>query len=221
VSVEEQIANAFETFKYTDAKVNTLHFEADANGYFMGTAGLIALTQATTTATDATDRRTDTSPLLVGTNIILSLGGVQLPAKSFSFDLNNNLEDDDFRLGSLFLGDLTEKRREVTMSVKIRPEDSDLWKQATWGSAGATSPQGQPTYDDVTISITSYEDIPGATGVKYSMIFTVPSVILKPFSVDPSGDDVLEHDIEIQAVRPDPLVDLLSVSVKNSYATVA
>ena len=36
-------ATGYEIFKYTDCKVNTLHLEADANGYLMGTVGMIGL----------------------------------------------------------------------------------------------------------------------------------------------------------------------------------
>lgn len=221
LSVEEKIANGYETFKYTDAKVNTVHLESDANGYLMGTAGLIALTQATTAETATVDQVQDTSPLLVGTNVLVKWNGVQLPAKTFNFDLNNNLEDDDFRLGSLFLGDLVEKRREVTMGVTIRPEDAALWKTAMWGSPTATQPLGQSFKDDAQIIITTYEDIPGATpGVKYNLTFTIPSAIIAPFSLNPSGDDVLQHDLEIRAVRPDPNVPIVTAAIRNSYATV-
>lgn len=221
LSVEESIANGYEDFKYTDCKVNTLHIEADADSYLTGTAGLIGLTQATVTPTILANQRIDTSPLLVGTNITISWGGVALPAKSFSLDINNNLEDDDFRLGSLFLGNLTEKRREITMGATIRPEDSDLWRTAMWGDPSATQPLGLSYKDDVEITIESYEDIPGATGYVYTMTFTVPSAIIAPFSLEPSGDDVLEHDLEIRAVRPDPEVDILTATVLNSYAAVA
>lgn len=222
LSVEEKIANGYETFKYTDAKINTFHMEADANGYLMATAGMIALTQELTTATLPAAQRNDTSPLLVGTNITVQWGAVALPAKSFSLDINNNIEDDDFRLGSFFLGDLVEKRREITMSVTIRPEDEDLWKTAMWGAPAATVPGGLTLKDDVIIDILSYEDVEGATGAeKYQCTVTVPSAVLAPFSIDPSGDDVLEHDIEIRAVRPDPLVDIVTIDVVNSYATVA
>jgi len=221
VSLEEKIGNGFETFKYTDAKLNTLHLEADANGYLMGTAGFIALTQATTTATADGAKRIDTSPLLVGTNITVAWNGANLPAKSFSMDINNNIEDDDFRLGSLFLGDLTEKRREITMGVTIRPNDAALWKTAMWGGPAATTPGGQSFKDDVVITVTSWEDIPGANaGVKYTLTVTVPYAIIAPFSVDPSGDDVLEHDIEIRAVQPVPATPIVTAVVKNSYATI-
>ncbi len=222
ISIEEKIANGYEAFEYTDAKVNTFHLEADAGGYLMGTAGMIALTQAIEAApTAAGSQRVDTSPLVVGTNVTVQWGGVDLPAKSFSLDINNNLEDDDFRLGSLFLGNLTEKRREITMGVTIRPEDSILWRTAMWGSPSATQPLGQSYKDDVTITVTTYEDVPGATGIKYQLSVTVPKAIIAPFSVDPSGDDVLEHDLEIRAVQPDPAVDILTAVVTNSFTTVA
>ena len=222
ISVEEKIADGYEVFKYTDAKVNTLHLEADANGYLMGTCGLIALRQETTTETAVGQRRVDTSPLSVGTNICVRWGGVDLPAKSFSLDINNNLEDDDFRLCSLFLGDLVEKRREVTMSVGIRPDDSALWKTAMWGGPAATEPLGQSFKDDVEVEVTSYEDIPGATaGVKYNLTMIFPQAVIAPFALEPSGDDVLEHDIEIRALRPDPAIPIMTTTLLNSFATVA
>ena len=64
--VEEKIGNGYEVFKYTDAKVNTFHMEADANGYLMATAGMIALKQELTTATAHGTQRRDSSPLIVG-----------------------------------------------------------------------------------------------------------------------------------------------------------
>jgi hypothetical protein len=223
VSVEEKVGSGFEVFKYTDCKVNTFHMEADANGYLMGTMGLIGLTQQETTATAVGVARVDTSSLLVGTSILVAWNGANLPAKSFSLDINNNIEDDDFRLGSLFLGDAVEKRREITMGVTIRPQDNALWKTAMWGGPSATVPGGQSFKDDMTITITSYEDIPGSTGptVKYSAVFTIPQAIIAPYTPTPSGDDVMDNDLEIHLVRPAPATPIMTVVVKNSYATAA
>jgi len=224
LSVEEDVGDVFEKFRYIDAKVNTLHLEAEATGYLMTTFNLLALTQtAGNTQTPSGSQRWDTSPLLVGTNITVTYNGASLPAKSFSMDINNNLEDDDFRLGSLTLPDAVEKRREVTMGVTIRPQDSSLWKQAVYGSSAATAPSGgAATKQQAVITITSYEDIPGATvGTKYVTTITVPKAAIAPFSVEPNNDDVLQTDLEIRALRPDPTVALLTVAVKNSFATVA
>lgn len=223
LSIEEKISTGYEAFKYTDAKVNTLHIEADANGYLMGSVGLVALTQQLLAVpTVVGSQRRDTSGLIVGSSVTVAWNGATLPAKSFSLDINNNIEDDDFRLGSLFLGDADEKRREVTMGVTIRPTDASLWKTAMWGGPAATSPSGSALKDDVVITVTSYEDIAGATpGVKYSLVVTVPSAALVPFNLSPSGDDNLEHDIEIRALRPNPATPILTAAIRNSYATVA
>lgn len=223
ISVEEQISSVYEAFEYTDAKINTFHMEADAGGYLMGTVGMLALAQAIEAAPTAIgDQRQDTSALIVGTNITVAWNGANLPAKSFSLDINNNIEDDDFRLGSFFLGDAVEKRREVTMGVTIRPQDSALWRTAMWGGPAATTPGGLSYKDDVVITISSYEDIPGSVGpaVKYSATFTVPKAVIAPFNPEPSGDDVLEHDLEIRAVRPAQATPILTAVVKNSFATV-
>jgi hypothetical protein len=221
LSVEEKISATYEVFKYTDVKVNTFHMEADANGYLMATAGMVGLNQALTTATPTGTQRRDSSPLIVGSNVCVRWNGVDLPAKSFNMDINNNLEDDDYRLCSLTLGDAVEKRREITMGVTIRPNDSALWKTAMWGGPTATTPLGSSFKDDVQVVISSYEDIPGATvGIKYNCTITIPVAIIAPFSIDPSGDDVIEHDIEIRAVRPVAATPIITAAVLNSYATL-
>jgi hypothetical protein len=173
------------------------------------------------TPTTLNNRTYDASPMIVGSNVCVRWGGVDLPAKSFSFDVNNNIEDDDFRLCSMTLGDLVEKRREVTMSVTIRPQDSALWKTAMWGSPTATAPLGQSFKDDVEIEFESYENIPGVTPtVKYNTLITIPQATIAPFNVDPSGDDVIEHDIEIRALRPQAATPILTAVVRNSLSTI-
>lgn len=221
LSVEERIGDGYMTFGYTDCKINTLHIEAEANGYLMGTVGIIGLKQETVAGTNLADREYDTSPMIVGSNVCIRWGGVDLPAKSFSFDVNNNIEDDDFRLCSMTLGDLVEKRREMTMSATIRPEDSTLWRTAMWGSPVATAPLGQSYKDDVEIEFESYEDIPGTNpAAKYNTLIEIPQAVIAPFNVEPSGDDVIEHDIEIRALRPNAQNPILTATVKNSLDSI-
>lgn len=219
LSVQERIGSGLDAYDYLDAVVNTLHIEAEANGYLTGTAGLIACRQ-TAQATPETTPIWDNSPMIVGTNIVLTYDGVALPAKSFSLDINNNFEDDDFRLGSFFLNDLTPKRREITASVTLRHENAATFRQATYGTAAATAPGGLTTKAPLVITCTTYENI-GATTIKSSLAVTLPKVILQPFAFEPSGDDILENDIEMQAVRPDPGVDICTVVVKNGRADIA
>jgi hypothetical protein len=221
LAIEEKIGSGLETYQYVDAVVNTLHLEAEANGYLMGTAGLIAR-QQTAGATPTAAPVWDNSPLIVGTNITLTYNSLSLPAKSFAMDINNNFEDDDFRLGSFFLGDLTAKGREVTGSFAIRPQDSAFWRQAVYGTAGATTVGGLTTKNQLVITCTTYEDITGSTPLtKSSITITIPKVALEPYALEPSGDDVIENDISWRALRPLAATPICTVVVKNGKATVA
>lgn len=224
LGIEEEIGAGLEVFRYTDAVVNTLHFEAEANGFLMGTAGMIArFQQAGQTPIPGVESFFDNLPMVVGTNIGMTYAGLTLPAKSFSFDLTNNFEDDDFRLGSFYVGDLTPKRRELTLGCTIREQDSDLWRQATYGLSAATEAGGVTTKSPLVITMSTYEVIPGATpgGLKYSMKFTVPYVALKPYTLEASGDDIIDSDIEFQALRPYPNERLIKVEVTTDRVAVA
>lgn len=203
LSIEENLGGTLETYNYTDAVVNTLHLEAEANGYLMGTAGIIAAKQVAGATKTASPTKSDNTPLFVGTNITLTYNSVSLPAKSFALDINNNVAADDFRLGSFYIGDLTAKRREVTATFKIRESASALWRQATYGAAAATQVGGITAKQPLVITITGYDDIPGGTpATKYSIAFTVPNFTLSPYSLAASGDDIIESDLNGQAVRP-------------------
>lgn len=222
LAVQERLAAGLDVFNYTDVVVNTLHLEAEANGYLQGTVGMIAKQQQAGASAIDPSALYDNLPMVVGTNITVLYNGLSLPAKSFSFDLTNNFEDDDFRLGSFFIGDLTPKRREVTIGVNIREADNALWRQATYGQSAATSPTGTPVKAPMKIRMETYEAIPGATpsALKYALEFNLPTCVVKPYALEGSGDDVVESDLEFQAVRPDPSKRVMAATVTTNKTTV-
>ncbi len=220
LSIEEAIAAAYDVFNYRDVVVNTLHMECDANGYAMGTVGLIALHQTAGNVRTATPHW-DPTNLIVGTNVSVTYNSVVLPAKKFSIDINNNIEDNDFRLGSLFAADAVAKRREVSMGVTIRPDTSALWRQAVLGSSVATSAQGgTSTKQAVIISASTYENI-GTSSTPYSIVMEAPKATIAPFDNKVNGDDIIENDFEIKLFRPDNAVGLMTATVKTNLAAVA
>lgn len=217
-SLEEAIGSGLETYHYTDVVMNTLHLEADASGYLAGTVGLIAKQQAAG-QTRTVGPKWDDGPMLVGTNIVLTYGGVDVRAKKFSFDLNNNFASDDYRLGSFFIGDLTPAGREVTAGFTIREQDSAMWRQAVYGVSSATGPGGLTTKAPLVITMNTYEVVTGAT--TGSLKIELPDFTLNPYSLSANGSDIIESDLTGQALRPDPASPIATVTVVSGNATIA
>ena len=221
LSVEEAVGGTMETFRYNDVVVNSLHLECEANGYLQGTVGLIAIKQiagATRTASPVADA----SPVFVGTNVTLTYNAVSLPAKSFSFDLDNGFEDDDFRLGSFYLGSTVPKRRDVKASFTIRESSSALWRQAVYGTGAATEAGGVTTKQALVIHADSYDTIPAGTPTTpYSIDLSIPKFALSPYALSVSGDDIIDDDLDGQALRPALGTPIATVVCKTGLATVS
>lgn len=215
-TIEEKVGDGFDTFRYVDAFFNTLHLEAAADGYLQGTLGVAARTQ--TAGVTPSTPAFDNTPLVVGSNISINVGGSTVPCESFSFDFNNNLETDHFVLGSLFVDEMTPKRREVTGNITLRPTSNSLFREAVNGSGGGTTPSGQTVLKAVTITCTTYEIITGATSQVYSTAISLPEVVLTPFKPEASGDDTMTHSVDFQAVK-NAAANICTITVINGVTT--
>lgn len=223
LSAYEDIGGGLQRTNYWDAVVNSMHFEAEPNGFLMGSADLIARQALFNAAdTDPTGTLVDNTAVAVGTSVSISYAGLTLPAKSFSLDINNNVEDDDYRLGSFILGDLTAKQREVTGSFDFRHQnDAAMFRQAALGKATATTLGGETTKDELKITISAYDVIPGSTAIPYSLEFKIPFTIFSPFSLEPSGDDVMESSIDYTGLRKVRANPIITATLKNGTAVIA
>ena len=222
ISIEEQIGAGLECFNYTDGVVNSLHLEAAADGYLLGTTDIIAAKQvAGATPTDVTTLF-DNGPLTVGTNITLTYNGVTVPAKNIKLDIKNNFENNDYRLGSFYVGSLVPKRRDVTGSFLMRPADSAMFRQAVYGSSSATSVGGLVTKQQMVITMSTYETIAGGTpATPYSIAVTIPKVAFLPHAFPVSGDNIIDTDISFQALRPVVATGLITCVAKTGLALIA
>lgn len=223
-SFEQSVGADLETTRFTDCRFNNLSLEIEPEGYLMGTVSVVGrsiLAGATRTASPVIDG----TPLIVGTNCTVDIGGDDTyNLRSLSLELNNNIEDNVFALGKPSLVDLTPKRRELNLSMTIRPDDTSaraLYREAVLGSAAATTPQGGAVATrDFTITMTSYEAIGTGVVTVYSLTLEIPKANIKPFTISPSGDDVIEFEIEASGIRPDPNEDIITATVVNGLAAV-
>jgi len=221
MSIEEDIAG-LDTFRYFNAVVNSLSMEVEPNGYMMTTMGLLAPNQEAGITKTATPE-VDTTPLSVGTSTVVTIGGVAsaICVRSWSMEFNNNVEDDVFCLGKEGLTDLTPKRRDFSMSMTVRPTDNTLWREAVYGAAAATTAQsGAAATKDIVVNTKTFATVGTGTAVVFEFDINVPVTHIRPFPHEPSGDDVIEWDMEFLAVRPDNTVPLVTFTVVNDIATI-
>lgn len=220
-TIYERISNGLLTSRYKDCVANTFHLEVEPNGQLMGTTGWIgSAIEIDTPALTGVDALYDNGPMIAGTNVTVTYGGVEVGAKSFSFDVTNNIEDDDFRLGSFFLADLTAKSREVTAAMTLRHENAKLLKQALFGSETAVGVTCATTDKPLVVTANTCQVIAGTT-LTHQLKLTVPNAIVEPFAFEPSGDDVIESEVTLRAIRPSLATPICTVEVRNGKVDIA
>jgi hypothetical protein len=198
--IEQNVASTLDTLDYTDVKVNSFHIEASAGEFVTGSSEIVAIA---VTAGGVNHTPTfETAPVFTYAGGYVELEGAQISVKSFSFDVNNNLVDDDFRIGSRTLASLVEKRREVTASLEIAPSDNTLFRKSVFGSSTAAAASGsQQLYSgSLFLRLESPTSIPGSA-VRYQMDINIPKAIFEASPLPQSGDDLVVQTLSMRAVK--------------------
>jgi len=217
LSIENSVGDGLEVLGYSDCKVNTLHFEGAAGEIVQGSAEIIAINETSGKTNQA--ESFETSPMFTYQSGSVVLDSAEISVKSFSFDINNNIQDDDYRFGSRTLASLVEKRRELAASVEIVPTDSNTFKKSVYGSASATTVSGlQTTYSgSLFLRFESAYKVPGTT-IPYQLDITIPKAVFKaaPFTV--SGDDMIVETLDILPVKQSGS-GIATIVLRNSTAS--
>lgn len=219
-TIYERISNGLLVSNYIDCAANTFSLEVEPNGQMTATTGWIGARNEFDVPEIDVDGIYDNGPMVAGTNVTVSYGGVEVPAKSFGTEINNNIEDDDFRLGSFFLGDMTPKQREVTNNMTIRHDDAVLLRRALFGSATAATVSCATENQPIVVTANTCEVI-GDTALTFQLELEYPNCIVEPFAFEPSGDDVIENDVTFRAVRPNLGTPIVTARIRNSIETIA
>lgn len=208
LSAEEKVADDLDTFNYVDGKVNSLSLESEAGELLKGTFNLVFTTQSGNISPSTPVY--DTSPILVSHGGTITLDGSVISCKSISMEINNNLDDDDFRIGNRFLGSLIEKRRELNVSITLRPDDIDLYRKSVYGDADAAYTPKNSVYTGALIADFQSPGNIGATSLPYRLQITFAKVAFKAFPINPSGDDPIEFELEVMPIynNSDPIVKM-------------
>ena len=218
LSIEKKVGDGLEVFGYNDTKVNSLRIECAAGELAKGSADLVSIQE--TSGKTAQTPTFETAPIFTFAGGRVNLDGGSISVKALSFEIKNNLVDDDYRIGSRLLGSLTEKRRELSASLDIVPEDSKTYKKTVYGSQNATTVSGlQQTFKGALhFSLESADGvyIPGTTQ-KYTLDVDIPSAVFRSAPIPTSGDDLIVETLEMLPIKGTQPIG--TITLRNSIAS--
>jgi hypothetical protein len=198
ISVKKTISDNIQVFNYQDCKVEGFTLDINASEFATAKFDIVGISDEIGTAVTPSY---ETAPILVATKATINIGGVAVSAKSASIEWKNNLESDDFRVGSRFLGDIEEKRREIDIKMDVVLDTtSELYKKAFYGSASATEAGFAVYADSVDIILESASNI-STSGLPYKILFQIKNATFMAAPTPASGDDLVVIPLELKATK--------------------
>ena len=215
LSVKKTISDDVQIYDYTDCKVAGMTFDINASEFCTAKFDIVGISDKIGASVNESY---ESAPLLVATKATVNIGGVAVSVKTCSVELKNNLEDGDFRVGSRFLGDIAEKRRELDVKMDVVLDTtSELYRKAFYGTASATSAGFSVYADSVDIILDSPSKI-GAPDLYYKMIISIKNAVFMAAPVPASGDDLVVIPLELKATKLAGQ-NILDIKIWNSKST--
>lgn len=210
--------------RFRDVLVNELTIEVNPNERATLSASCVGMRE-TWQASPTAVTYPAVDPVGHGATSAIALGGLgTYRFASATVGIANNLSDDEFVIGSRFLGDLTPGAQEITVGGEIRlgnntPSLTELYRAALYGAPDATEPAGlEPFSTDAALTIASPKLIGASTTEKYRAVFTMPHLVIAGFPLEASGADPLGATIEGRAYDG-PDGPSLTVDIYNARST--
>lgn len=219
ISMERSVSDANYILQEKDIKVNGFNLDASPNEYSTLSFDLVGISDAWTATPSVVTL--DESPLIVGNGVTVEMNGVEFSVKTLSLKLSNNLVDDDFRLGSRFLGGIQERRRELTLNMDVSFDPSnELYRKAFYGDASATQAAYDVHAENVVITFDSREEIQnGGAGENYRWVIELPYCVFMAAPVKTSNDNLIVVPLELMAIKDSSVPGIMRVSIWNNKAT--
>lgn len=203
LSIEKKIGDGLENLGYIDSKVNSLHFECAAGEYVNGSAEILSLDEVAGKTNQTTTFGTD--PVFTYDGGSVTLEGTAISVKKLSIDINNNLVDDDFRIGSRKLQSSEEKRRELAASLDIVPTNYNTFRKTYYGSTSATTASGTGVQDIYTgslfVKFLSAKSIANGLTQKYELEINIPKALFRAAPLPVSGDEMIVETLEMLPLK--------------------
>jgi tail tube protein len=198
MSLKKMISSSNQIFNYTDCKINGFTIDINASEPCTATFDVVGISDEIGDYQEATY---ETAPMLIATSTAVKMNGSEVSVKSASLEFTNNLDDADYRVGSRFLGDIVEKRREINLNMDVVLDTtSELYRKAFYGSATATEAGFDVYAESVDIELSSPTTI-AATALPFKISLNITNAIFTAAPIPASGDDLVVVPLELKATK--------------------
>jgi len=216
LSVKKSVADDIQVFDYKDCKVDGFTLDINSSEFCSSKFDIVGIQDEEGAAVTASY---ESAPLLVATKATINIGGQTVSAKSCSIEYKNNLDSADFRVGSRFLGDITEKRRELDVKMDlVLDTSSELYKKAFYGSSTASEAGFDVHAESVDIELSSPTNI-GSSSLPYKVLIQIKNCVFMSAPTPSSGDDLVVIPLELKATKATGynLIELHIWNSKTAY----
>lgn len=198
ISVKKVISDNVQTYNYRDCKVGSFSLELKAGEFANAKFGIVGIADAAGTAGTPSF---ETAPLLVATKATINMGPASISAKNLTLDVNNSLVDDDFRIGSRFLGDISEGRRSLEVNLDVVLDTtSELYKKAFYGASNLSA-AGFDVYADSLDIVMDSPTLIGSSAMTYKVLFQIKRAVFVSAPVPAKGDDLVVVPLTLKPVK--------------------
>jgi hypothetical protein len=198
LSIKKNVSTNIETFDYTDCKIEGFTLDINASEPCTASFDIVGISDKVGSTPTPTY---ETAPILIASKATINIGGTAVSVKNCSIEYKNNLDNEDYRVGTRFLGDITEKRRDLDIKLDIVLDTtSKLYRKSFYGTASATT-AGFDVYADRLDVIIDSPTVIGTSVLTHKILIQIKNCVFMAAPVPASGDDLVVIPLELKATK--------------------
>lgn len=212
--------------QFLNAKIQSLRLDIPKAAIATAQASWIATTPSCIASVGAvtTDSTPQFQTALASISLTQEGSGSNISANSikmerFSLTLANNLSQDEFSVGNLYLDDVTLLQKTINVDMDLIIRDTALY-QAVYYNGGSIPSSWSPTVyrGALTITLNSTTNI-GTTTQPYQLVINFPGLDFLTMPISLSGADLVRATLSSQVTLGPSGADMYTVTLINGVAS--
>lgn len=213
--------------QYLNTKLGAFSLDIPKSSIATATASLVSTTPSSLAIAGLPTETFDSTPAFQATSATVTIAAespspaLTFPTKveRYSMSYNNNISQDEFSVGNLFLDNITLLQRTVQVSMDIVVRDT-VFYQAVYLNGGTIPNAWSPAIyrGALTVTLNSTSNIPSTTQ-PYQLALTFPGLDFLMMPVNEAGADLVRATISTQVTLGPSGSDRFTATLINGIAS--